>query len=352
VAAAAETEAIHLRERTHELEQLSRCGQALGRTLSFDALRVAVWRHFPELLGQRDTWLALAGDGGWEMLADTRPDSVSWWESHVDEIARVADRLDVAPVPFDYQHHRCYPLVAHDAVVGILGIANPEAEIPLRLQQLGETLASLLAIAVHNVQLFAQIKSESTRDPLTGCLRRAPAVEMLETSLRRARRSHAPVSAIMFDLDGFKQINDEHGHQCGDRLLAEVGRLLNRQLRSSDGKCRYGGDEFLVILPETPANGARQVADGLRAAVSGLAITSRGQASGVTASVGVTTSEGTEDAEQMIARVDAALYAAKHAGRNCVRVDETQTQAAMDAIAISTENAGAPPRSSTSRKCA
>jgi diguanylate cyclase (GGDEF)-like protein len=353
LAAAAATETLQLRERARELEQLSRCGQALSRALSLDALRVAIWRYIPELLPETETWLALVRDGHWDVLADTRPDSEHWWEQHLDEIARAADEsANGGPSPFACQTCWCYPLVAQDGIVGVLGVASTDAQLPAGLQRLIEALGSLLAIAIRNIQLFAQVKSESTHDPLTGCVRRSPAAEMLATELRRSRRIRSAVSAIMFDLDGFKQVNDQHGHQCGDRLLADIGRLLLRQLRTSDIRCRYGGDEFLLILPETPAAGARQVAESLRVAVSALVVPWRGQQLSVTASVGVVTGEGEIDAEQLIARADRALYAAKHAGRNCVRSDDFEEASGSEAPpALDRWNAQGQPAEAL-RKCA
>ena len=95
---------------------------------------------------------------------------------------------------------------------------------------------------------------------------------MIDSALRRARPSHTPVSMIMFDLDHFKDINDRHGHLCGDSVLAAVGAKMREVLRGSDMKCRYGGEEFLVLLPETPIEGAKRVADTLRRELSELAI--------------------------------------------------------------------------------
>ena len=87
---------------------------------------------------------------------------------------------------------------------------------------------------------------------------------MIDAELRRARRSQTPVSMIMFDLDHFKDVNDRYGHLCGDAVLSAVGKRMKEVLRGSDLKCRYGGEEFLVLLPETPLHGARRVAETLR----------------------------------------------------------------------------------------
>src|SRR4029079_1332320 len=92
--------------------------------------------------------------------------------------------------------------------------------------------------------------------------------EILESEMRRARRSHLPLSLIMFDVDRFKDINDGHGHLCGDAVLAAIGQSLRDILRCSDLKCRYGSEEFLVMLPDTPVEGARRVAETIRRKIS------------------------------------------------------------------------------------
>src|SRR5262249_41583847 len=128
-------------------------------------------------------------------------------------------------------------------------------------------------------------------------------------------------SLIMFDLDHFKDINDRYGHLCGDAVLAGVGERMRDVLRGSDLKCRYGGEEFLVLLPETPLEGARRVADTLRREIGDMDLEWKDETVMVTASFGVTVSLPSEiDPEALIARADAALYRAKDQGRNCVRV--------------------------------
>src|SRR6185503_3331530 len=192
--------------------------------------------------------------------------------------------------------------------------------------------AALLGISLRNADLFRSARENSVRDDLTGCHTRAHAIEVMDAELRRARRSHSPVSVIMFDLDHFKDINDRYGHLAGDAVLAGVGARMRDVLRGSDLKCRFGGEEFLVLLPETPIEGAKRVADTLRRELSELPIGWKGEVVRVTASFGVSVAMPSEvDPAALIARADAALYRAKDQGRNCVRLSMEFAVAQYDA---------------------
>jgi diguanylate cyclase (GGDEF)-like protein len=126
-----------------------------------------------------------------------------------------------------------------------------------------------------------------------------------------------PVSILMFDIDHFKTINDRLGHLRGDDVLRAVGNMLTRVTRSTDVRCRYGGDEFLVILPGTQLLGAQQVAENLRREIETLAMMAGDQKVAVTASVGVATAAPAETGvTALIERADEALYRAKRSGRN------------------------------------
>src|SRR5215216_2570607 len=128
----------------------------------------------------------------------------------------------------------------------------------------------------------------------------------------------------MFDLDHFKAINDRYGHLCGDAVLAQVGQRMKAVLRGSDIKCRYGGEEFLVLLPDTRLDpGACRVAEMLRRDLEEHPVHWNGEPIMITASFGITESEpGDHDPQAILARADAALYQAKQGGRNRVRVAE------------------------------
>ena len=178
------------------------------------------------------------------------------------------------------------------------------------------------AITLRNAELFREVRENSLRDGLTGCFNRTHAIEVIDTELRRARRSQAPVSLIMFDIDHFKDVNDKHGHLCGDAVLAAVGVRMRDVLRGSDLKCRYGGEEFLVLLPETPLEGAKRVADTLRRELADMQVDWKNEPVKITASFGVAGALPSEiDTQAIIGRADAALYRAKDQGRNCVRLD-------------------------------
>jgi len=177
------------------------------------------------------------------------------------------------------------------------------------------------------VQLMAKAREESVRDELTRWFNRRHGMEVLQNELRRAARSGRYPSLIMFDLDGFKAVNDHQGHLQGDAVLQTVTRVVGGLVRGTDIKCRYGGDEFVVILPDTSEAGAMKVAEQVRLAVKAadLAVSPGGDR--VTTSIGVTVGQpGEMDPERLIARADAALYRAKRAGRDQVVVHDGEVE--------------------------
>ena len=175
-----------------------------------------------------------------------------------------------------------------------------------------------MAVAVRNVQLLADTREHSLRDGLTSCFNRSHGLDVLDHELRRARRSGQPLSILMFDIDHFKTINDELGHLRGDDLLRAVGVQLTRVLRSTDVRCRYGGDEFLIILPDTADRSAAGVsAESIRREIATLAMVSGGRTLPVTVSIGVSAASREELAiTALLDRADHALYEAKRSGRD------------------------------------
>lgn len=158
-------------------------------------------------------------------------------------------------------------------------------------------------------------------DALTGLNNRRYLDTHLATLVERSARRGRALSVLMADIDHFKAINDLHGHEGGDEVLREFSRRVRGAVRGADLACRYGGEEFVVVMPDTPAEVAAQVAERLRAAIAGdgFPITASSAMAAVTTSVGISTLDGEDDsAGAMLRRADQALYQAKHGGRNRV----------------------------------
>jgi diguanylate cyclase (GGDEF)-like protein/PAS domain S-box-containing protein len=165
--------------------------------------------------------------------------------------------------------------------------------------------------------LQTELREQSIRDALTGLYNRRYLDEIFERELSRAARSGQPVSVIMGDLDHFKAVNDTYGHRGGDDVLRVFGQLVARNCRGSDIACRYGGEEFMLLLPEMSGQDAYARAEQLRLALAGTSITHEGSVIRVTASFGVATfPQDGKTRDALVSAVDEALYTAKKAGRN------------------------------------
>ena len=163
----------------------------------------------------------------------------------------------------------------------------------------------------------------ATQDFLTGLLNRRETFRRLDEELQRSRRLATPFSVLLLDLDHFKQVNDVHGHSAGDLVLQAVAAALRQGVRPYDLCCRYGGEEFLVILPETALEDAAGIAERLRRDIENLKITAAKEtALQITASFGAAALLGHETIDQLIARADEAMYTAKSSGRNRVCLAE------------------------------
>ena len=217
----------------------------------------------------------------------------------------------------------CVPLAAQGELLGILYLgrqaaAEGAASMDAERRQLAQTVAEQLGLAMGNLKLREMLRNQSIRDPLTGVFNRRYMEETLERELRRAERTQRPLCVAMLDLDHFKEFNDTFGHEAGDVLLSELGRLLRATIRSGDVACRYGGEEFFLIMPELGVSDAERRLDEIRQAVKRLYITYRGQSiPGVTMSAGIATfPEHGNAGDELVRIADAALYRAKAAGRD------------------------------------
>ena len=181
-------------------------------------------------------------------------------------------------------------------------------------------MAEHVGLALSNLKLRSTLKELSIHDPLTNLHNRRYMEEALELELRRAERKKLAVGIIMLDLDHFKAFNDGFGHGAGDELLRRLGALMREHLRSGDVACRYGGEEFLLILPEAPLAVTTRRAEELRQHVKKMSVNYLDKPLGpVTISLGVAVyPENGMDAAELIKSADAALYRAKAEGRDRV----------------------------------
>ncbi|TMK85596.1 MAG: sensor domain-containing diguanylate cyclase, partial [Actinobacteria bacterium] len=223
----------------------------------------------------------------------------------------------------------CVPMMAQGEALGILHLqvrnGPPGHERPTeRVKPLAVAVADHLALALANLRLRESLRSQSIRDPLTGLFNRRYMEESLERELRRAERHHHNVGVIMLDLDHFNRFNNTFGHQAGDALLQAFGEMVRSRIRAEDIACRYGGEEFTMILPETTLAVTVERAQQLLEQVRDLRLTQRGRPVGsvtVSAGVAVHPDHGAA-AEALIRAADMALYRAKAEGRDQVMVAE------------------------------
>ena len=185
--------------------------------------------------------------------------------------------------------------------------------------------ATLIGLVVG--RLLADLRHRSRHDGLTGLLNRRTMEETLQAQVQRSRRTGEPFSVLMLDLDHFKAINDRHGHAAGDRALKHTAAALKAELREVDALGRFGGEEFLVLMPGATVEAARPVAERLRTALITDAPRIDGAALSLSASIGVAQwREPGEEPSRLLMRADAALYRAKMRGRDCVVVDAPEIE--------------------------
>ena len=191
-----------------------------------------------------------------------------------------------------------------------------------RSQILLEAVADHVSPALTNLKLRQSLRDQAVRDSLTGLFNRRYMEETLEREVRRSSRKHRPLSVLMLDLDHFKKYNDRYGHAAGDTVLRQVGSLLRNRTRTEDVACRYGGEEFVVILVETPPEIALQRAEDFRTGIKQIEILHEGRRlDHITASVGVVSASAEIfEPDSLLRAADIALYQSKEKGRDRVTV--------------------------------
>ena len=326
-----------LRRSKEELEGLARMSAALERTTCpEEIMQVLLARsveafRFPRgaiMLGLPDGTTVMSSVlSGREaevavpvVVEPSRPDVVveRAWAEHGPVLVRALDPLLDATLDRllpDARNVVVLPLTAEGEPLGALAVERGGpfgVKLPVRAVTMLNQFAANAAMAVHNSRLMAEVERLANEDGLTGLANRRVFEEVLAREVTRSKRTYAPLSLVVFDVDHFKRVNDTYGHQAGDDVLRRVAQGLARAARDVDLVARYGGEEFTVILPDCSLDDAVRVAERMRSEMSedkGLA--------GVTLSAGVAAMPfNAGDEEGLIAAADEAMYASKHAGRD------------------------------------
>jgi diguanylate cyclase (GGDEF)-like protein/PAS domain S-box-containing protein len=216
----------------------------------------------------------------------------------------------------------CVPLIVKSGTVGLLCLtgAAGKAVVSSTRQQLAVAVCETIKLSLYNLKLREELREQATHDPLTGLCNRRYLEENLARELHRARRGNLPLCVVMLDLDNFKPFNDTFGHNAGDSILRGLAHALRENLRKSDISCRYGGDEFVLVLPDSSLADAQQRVEQIRALVKERQIRqgySAGDMPTLSAGVAEAPKHGSTTTELLHA-ADNAMYAAKQAGRNRV----------------------------------
>jgi len=231
----------------------------------------------------------------------------------------------------------CLPLMAQGEALGILymeavsgdhsEVTGPKEFLSESDRKLAAVLSEQIGLALANLKLRDTLRNQSVRDALTGLFNRRYLEESLERELSRATRNGGSVAVLMIDIDHFKGFNDTFGHQAGDTLLREVGELLKGRTRGQDLACRYGGEEFAIVMTQASLEAAINRAENLRREVKQINVQHGGQSLGVVnISVGVSIFPVHASAmDELIRLADEALYRAKHGGRDQVVASSLKT---------------------------
>ncbi len=334
--------------RTREITLLSSLGDLLHSCQDLSEAYDVVSRFMPMLLPQFSGALYLAMDststfekvGAWGEHPPTQEgfpadECVSVrrglaYLTKVDESALFCKHLPKQKPAISL----CLPLSAQGETFGVLHFQSlaagedvfngKEGATDSLVEDFAATVAKQVSIALASLRLKEQLRSQSIRDPLTGLFNRRYIEETFEREISRAARNKVALSIIMMDIDYFKKINDQHGHEAGDAVLKNLGAILRKHTRTEDIACRYGGEEFVICLPGADAGVVVARAEELRKKMERIVFHHDGAEIGhVTTSLGVSVyPDHADNTADLIKAADKALYKAKRSGRNRVVVAE------------------------------
>ena len=329
-----------LQEQAEREIAVNRLATAIRNSLELDSVLQTAANEVGRALNVHSCAVRVEGDlVGREVTKHyLRPDAIANNESaaplltHVESISK---RLSNSPESYTVDGDNSeattvladavVPLIYQGNFIGLLLVRSDDttrvwADNELLLLH---TVADQLAVAVNQAHLFAQMQQQALTDGLTGCYNRRSFELQLERDLHLATRMRQPLSLIMLDLDNFKHINDRAGHDAGDVALCMLADNLRAELRAVDTAARFGGDEFVIILPQANSEGAMLVAERLRKRISEIEVPYFGQ---VTASLGVATFPvHASSRDTLVVAADRALYSSKNSGRNRVSLPAEET---------------------------
>ncbi len=216
----------------------------------------------------------------------------------------------------------CHPLAIEGAPFGIIHCSWSGSEMGQHQLDLAQAVFDSLVLALLNLKMRENLRQESVRDPLTSLFNRRYMEQILPEALFNAQRGSRPLAILMVDIDNFKHINDYFGHPYGDRLLKQVGQLLVKSIRRNDIACRFGGDEFILVMPDAPLESAWGRAEHIKQEMETLNADEayRGEQR-LSLSIGVAAfPDHGQTIEELVEAADKALYLAKQCGRNQIRI--------------------------------
>jgi len=315
-----------VRQRAHELTLIRRIGETLARPRTLDDLATGLLNLVREGLPALVLGLTLRGVDGetvWEdyrhqdnLTAEAGQAFRDWLQGGLTEAMGKEDACPVNKRPVPNQA-MLWEKIDAAPLTGAVAVARDEAFTPEEAE-LFRIFALQGEAALTNLLLFEEVKGLAIRDDLTSLYNFRYFWEMLNHHVELSRRYGEPLSLLFLDLDDFKRVNDTYGHLQGDLVLKTVAAFLRQAVRQADLACRYGGEEYAVILPQTPAAPAMGLGERLRAGIAATPIPCGGGEMFMTVSVGVGSFSPQMDGAALVAQADQALYQAKQVGKNRV----------------------------------
>lgn len=330
-------------------------GSIMETVGSIGATRASIW-----LLGD-DGRLKLASHLGWSD-AEAEGAVLAMGDGIIGWVAQHGRAVDKAEVRRDPNLMDVEKKSKHDSVLAVPLVNNQETQGVLNIgavdrkrikgdsldeeKRIIHFLGGLAAMSIKNAKVFGQTKEFAEKDVMTGLYNHRYYQDTMDREMKRSDRYGDPLSILLTDIDKFKVFNDTYGHQIGDLVLTKTAHLMAELARDSDIPCRYGGEEFVLILPSTSKQGAAMVAERLRKSIEGTSYETEKGTLKVTMSIGVATfPEDSRKKDELVRLCDEALYRAKEGGRNRVELALPAGAEAEAAPAPAPQPASAPPAS-------